>query len=84
MNNCVGFLKNEHSLVLTSYRGSSLSIEMSPAWEITNESYRGGGELFINRDEYTTCLVASILDGGGTGFLHKESCISMMAKIISK
>ena len=31
--------------------GGCLSIEMSPAWEITNESYRGGGGLFINRDE---------------------------------
>ena len=32
--------------------------------------------------KYNTCLLASILDGGGKGFFYKESCIFMMAKIM--
>ena len=31
----------------------------------------------IYNHKYNTCLLASILDGGGTGFLPKKSCISM-------
>ena len=33
--------------------------------------------------KYNTCLLASILDGGAKGFLHKVSYIFVMAEIIS-